>query len=242
MTVSNRVTCEPHERIIVALDDMTEEEARKWIMLLFPFVGGFKAGSELAALMGDREVITAIKETGKRCMFDRKLSDVPRTMARTTGVWTKYAPWLFTVHASAGPSGLVKTAEVERGGMLMAGVTVLTSMDENECRHVFNETPSPKVHEFALDLVKAGADAIVCSPNELVMLGEDDRLDNLIRVIPGIRPMGKDTEDQKRVATPEVAIKNGADFLVIGSAITKDRDPEDMAKLIAEEIGRALDA
>jgi orotidine-5'-phosphate decarboxylase len=125
--------------------------------------------------------------------------------------------------------------------MLMAGVTVLTSMDEGQCRHVFGEKPATKVHAFALDLVENKADAIVCSPLELLMLDEDRRLDKLIRVIPGIRPMGKDAEDQKRIATPGSAIANGADYLVIGSAITKDSSPADAAKRIAEEIARAID-
>ncbi|MCE9586522.1 orotidine-5'-phosphate decarboxylase [Candidatus Uhrbacteria bacterium] len=239
MTVSQRVTCEPHERIIVALDDMNEEEVRTRVTTLSPYVGGFKVGSEFCAIIGDRWAISLIREGGKKCMLDRKLSDVPRTMARAAEVWAGYMPWLFTVHASAGPSGLAETAKAKQN-MLMAGVTVLTSMDESECRHVFNEMPTAKVHAFALDLVKAGADAIVCSPLELIMLGEDERLDGLVRVIPGIRPMGKDVEDQKRVATPGSAIGNGADYLVIGSAITKDRDPVDMAKLIADEIGSTI--
>lgn len=241
MPVSNRVICEPHERIIVALDDMNEEEVAAWVKRLSPHVGGFKVGSEFCAVIGDRWAISLIREGGKKCMLDRKLSDVPRTMARTTGVWASYMPWLFTVHASAGPSGLAETSAAKQK-MLMAGVTVLTSMDEPECRHVFNEMPLAKVHAFALDLVKAGADAIVCSSLELLMLGEDERLDGLVRVIPGIRPLGKDVEDQKRVATPGSAIGNGADYLVIGSAITKDRDPVDMAKLIADEIGNAIAA
>lgn len=241
MTVSHRVTCEPHERIIVALDDMDEEEARMWVERLAPHVGGFKVGSEFCAIIGDRWAVALIRDTGKKCMLDRKLNDVPRTMARTTSVWAGYNPWLFTVHASATQNGIKASAESKQK-MLLAGVTVLTSMSEEECRHVYNESPPAKVHAFALDLANAGADAIVCSPLELPMLGEDERLDNLVRVTPGIRPTGKDMEDQKRAATPGSAIANGADYLVIGSAITKDRDPVDMTKLISEEIARALAA
>ena len=241
MPVSKRVICEAHERIILPLDDMDEGEARMWVRQLAPHVGGFKVGSELAAVLGDREAITFINGTGKKCMLDRKLSDVPRTMERTTRVWAGYNPWLFTVHASAGPTGLAETAKSKRS-MLMAGVTVLTSMDEGQCLHVFGEKPAAKVHTFALDLVENKADAIVCSPLELLMLDEDRRLDTLIRVIPGIRPMGKDAEDQKRIATPGSAIANGADYLVIGSAITKDPSPADAAKRIAEEIARAIDS
>lgn len=239
MFSKNRVACDPHERIIVALDDMNEEDARKWVRLLAPHVGGFKVGSELCAIMGDREAITFIKEVDKKCMLDRKLSDIPRTMEQTTRVWAKYAPWLFTVHASAGLKSLTETAKSKQS-MLMAGVTVLTSMDEQECRHVYNEMPTAKVHAFALDLVRAKADAIVCSPLELLVLGDDPRLEGLVRVIPGIRPANADVDDQKRLSTPGYAVRNGADYLVIGSAITKDPSPVDAAKRLASEIDKAL--
>lgn len=238
MFVNNRVICEPHERIIVALDEMNEEQARSRVRLLAPHVGGFKVGSELCAVMGDREAIALINDAGKKCLLDRKLFTTPRAMEQTTRVWAGYAPWIFTVHASAGPTGLAAVAKSKQS-MLMAGVTVFTSMLEPECRHVFREAPTTRVLRLALDLVDAGADAIMCSRPDLTRLGGEPQFDSLLRVVAGIRPTDANIDDRERYSTAEDAVRNGADYLVIGSAITLDRSPLDAAKRFTDEIGKA---
>jgi orotidine-5'-phosphate decarboxylase len=232
-------TLQPHERIIFPLDDLTTTAADERIRLLAPYVGAFKVGSEFATRLGDRQSIELVKELGgKRVMFDRKYKDIPKTVERTVRVLASLDPWLCTVHAS-GNIAMLKAAVVARGNMNIAGVTVLTSMTDEECRSSYGDSSAAKVADFAQLLVLSGCQAIVCSPKELEVLADVPDAKSLLRVIPGIRPEWAAPAGQTRFTTPAQAIRMGADFLVIGDPINSAKDPVDAAKRIADEIAGA---
>ena len=150
---------------------------------------------------------------------------------------------MFNVHASAGKEAILQAVANKRNSLVL-GVTVLTSIDGDECVSIFGEEPRDKVIEFATMLVDAEADGVICSPQELEALKVFDP-GVLLRVTPGVRPKWAAIGDQKRVMTPGEAIKAGADYLVIGRPITKPPPeiggPVEAAKKIAEEIVQALE-
>jgi orotidine-5'-phosphate decarboxylase len=124
------------------------------------------------------------------------------------------------------------------------GVTVLTSINNEECVSIFGNDSVTKVIQFAHRLVDAGADGIICSAQEVVFLDKYPQFGNFIKITPGVRPVWAAVGDQKRIMTPAEAIKAGADYLVIGRPITQPPaeigGPVEAAKRIAEEIAGAL--
>jgi len=249
---------EEKKRIIVALDVDSVDKAIDLVKQLLPHVGYFKIGLELiytmlaslvaakdeaeaaGALAKIRELFGLLKD---RVFLDTKLDDIPNTVAGASKAIVKMAVKMFNIHASAGKEAVIK-AVASRGNSLVIGVTVLTSIGEEECISIFGDKPGPKVIQFAKILVEVGADGIVCSPQELELLNQHPELKKLVKVIPGVRPEWATKGDQKRVMTPFEAILSGASYLVIGRPITQPPPeiggPIDAAKKIAEEIKRAL--
>jgi len=242
------------DRIIVALDVDTLEKALKLVKELKDYMGCFKIGLQFITAMlrsiiiptTGREVTLIqmlFNELDGNIMWDGKFDDIPNTVGGASQEVVKIGVKMFNLHASAGSEAIAKAVE-NKGDVLVLGVTVLTSIDEDECVSIFGAKPEKKVVQFAEMLNQQGADGIICSPQELELLGKYHRFDGLLKVIPGIRPKWAQTGDQKRVMTPYEAIKAGADYLVIGRPITQP--PEeigssvDAAKKIAEEIEQAL--
>lgn len=256
---------EPKDRIIVALDVKLPDEAKALVDQLTPYVGGFKVGLEFTtstyaslvtqrndeasahALLGSlRQLYAAI---GEQLFYDGKFADIPNTVAGAAAGLRPLAPKFFNIHASAGEAA-IKAAAANKGSSLLLGVTVLTSIDDDECQSIFSDTPDMIVFRFTEQLIAAGADGIICSPKELQHLkGSPYRVplqgyDRLLKVTPGVRPTWAAVGDQKRVMTPGEAVRNGATHLVIGRPITKPPadigSPAEAAKRIAEEIAEAL--
>ena len=248
---------EAKDRIIVALDVSNIERAATLVQELIPYVGGFKLGLEfitgtLAKLASTglweafhnlavfRNLICVAKE---KLFWDGKWADIPNTIAGAAQGIQPLSPMFINVHASSGMEA-IKAAVANRGHSLVLGVTVLTSIKEEECISIFGDSPWKKVFQFAEMLVEAGADGIICSPQELNVLNTFAELHRLLRVVPGVRPSWAELGDQKRVMTPAEAIDAGADWLVIGRPITKPPAeiglPVDAAKKIAEEIASVL--
>ena len=226
--------------VLVALDLPTAEEALRLAERLAPHVGGFKVGLEL--LMGPGPAtVAAIRRLGKPVFADAKLADIPNTVraaARQLGALG--ARWV-TVHAfgglemiSAAVAGLAEGARGNESGIL--AVTVLTSLDGNHLASVgISGTVGKQTARLARLAAEAGAEGVVCAVREL---GDVRQVaPGLLRVTPGIRPSGTDSEDQARVATPAEAVKRGANLLVIGRPITRAKDPVGAAKAIIEELG-----
>jgi orotidine 5'-phosphate decarboxylase subfamily 1 len=160
------------------------------------------------------------KACGKRRIFkDPKLDDIPNTVAGASVAISRLHPLMFNVHASAGEAA-IKAAVANRGESWVLGVTVLTSLDEQECISIFGDTPSYKVLEFAKKLEAAGAQGVVCSPKEARELREKGI--GLRLVCPGIQPAWMPAKnDQARPMTPGEAERAGVDYQVIGRAISQ---------------------
>jgi orotidine-5'-phosphate decarboxylase len=223
--------------ILVALDTPTADGARRLAAGLVPHVAGFKVGLEL--LMGPGpSLIAELRELGRPIFVDAKLHDIPNTVAAAARqLGAAGARWV-TVHASGGKdmmeaaaAGLSDGAGPEKAGIL--AVTVLTSLDDLTDIGV-EDSVSEQVERLARLAAPTGVEGLVCSAREIRVCAT--AAPTLIRVVPGIRPGGVDHHDQARVATPEAAIAEGADFLVIGRAITRAADPAGAAEQIAQTI------
>lgn len=230
-----RTTVDPP--LLVALDLPTAEEAVRLAARLAPVVGGFKVGLEL--LMGPGPaVVAAVRELGRPVFVDAKLHDIPNTVERAARALGRLGARWVTVHA-AGGDAMVAAAVAglsEGSGGALAGVlavTVLTSLDAAALTRVgFQGTPARQVTRLARVAAAAGAEGVVCSVREL---GDVSQVaPDLLRVTPGIRPEGtRGKDDQVRIATPEEAIRRGADLLVVGRPITRHPDPVAAAEAIA---------
>lgn len=235
----------PHEKIFIALDQLSLPEAVAMVDQLAPYGVGFKIGLELICGFAAEAVIAHAHGRRSRVIFDGKINDIPKTMegavrrlAGTAGVDA------FTVHASASMDGLLAAASAKRA-MRMFAVTVLTSMDEAaEAPDVFGAPASAKVLRFARDAKLGGADGIICSPRELLMLRRRPELAAMTLASPGIRPAWAGSDDQKRFLTPAAAIAAGADILIIGRPVTKPPanigDSVTALQMIMEEVDRAM--
>lgn len=234
---------EPKDRIIVALDAPTLEEAAELTSMLRTHVGMFKVGLELLTWVGSVVVTRTFKDNGAKVFYDGKFMDIPNTVAGASKAVASLGVDMFNVHASGGVD-MMRAAVENKGSSKVLAVTVLTSLDEDACVNVYGGSPDTVVPFFAKMAMNAGVDGIICSPKELRILKLEKELGHLIMVTPGVRPAWASVGDQKRVMTPGEAIKAGADYLVIGRPITKPPKeigtPVDAAKLIAKEIEEAL--
>lgn len=169
---------------------------------------------------------------------DLKLHDIPNTVALRARQARRAGVGILTVHASGGVE--MMRAAVENGPPKVLAVTVLTSLDEATCQRIYGKSVSEAVVMFALLAKEAGVHGMVCSPKELPLLTSLDDLRGVAFYTPGIRQLGKEVGDQKRVDTPAAAIKAGATHLVIGRPITQAPDPVAAFETIAEEIAQAM--
>ncbi len=246
------------DRIIVALDVSSVKKAIALVEELKDHVGMFKIGLELMNTMLAHVISPQKGETensiaGIQNLFnllsgnvfwDGKLHDIPNTVAGASYPISSLGVRMFNVHASGGIE-MMRQAAAHRNGSLVLAVTVLTSLSEEEAYLVFGAPSKAKVIDLARMAVLAGIDGIVCSPQELGVLGKLPELKSLIKVIPGVRPTWAVTGDQARVMTPGEAVRAGADYLVIGRPITQPPPeiggPVEAAQKIAEEIAMALE-
>ena len=224
------------DKIIVALDVPTEEEALRLIDQLRDSVGFFKIGLQLYTRLGPA-IVGKVKETGVGVFLDLKLHDIPATVRRAVESASALDADLLTVHLSGG-SEMLKAAEEGRSNPSLAllGVSVLTSSTEESLRETgIRGAVEDQVLRLARLGVDAGLRGIVASPREITLLrqvfGEEIKI-----VTPGIRPEWAQADDQKRVMTPAQALELGADYLVIGRPITADPDPPAAVRKIVNEI------
>ncbi|HEY9584877.1 MAG TPA: orotidine-5'-phosphate decarboxylase [Candidatus Paceibacterota bacterium] len=227
------------DRIIVALDVDSLEKAEALVMALAPHVGCFKVGLELLTAVGAPKVVEFVHSLGGQIFYDGKLHDIPNTVAKAAKAIAGFKVRMFNVHASSGLDGM-QAAVDNRGGSQVLAVTVLTSHEENNAHCIFGAPSKAKVIQFARDAKLAGCDGIVCSPQELTLLGKQKELAGLLKVTPGIRSPDDPKDDQNRTLSPREAILAGADYLVIGRPITAAADPVAAAKLIADEVFEGL--
>ena len=233
------------DRIIFPLDGMTMVEAFPWLTALEGKIGYAKVGLELFfgdGAYGGWGTVEGTQVHGHRVMLDLKLHDIPATMEGATKRAVAMEVDLLTVHASAGREAMARCVKATNGSKTkIVAVTVLTSLSENFMQRVWQPARAkanmiPNVVErLTEEAIEAGVDHFVCSPHEAGLIRAIcDEADTIIT--PGIRLKDDDHDDQKRVDTPESAIANGADLLVVGRAIRNSKDPEATIKIICDEI------
>jgi orotidine-5'-phosphate decarboxylase len=234
------------EKLIVALDVSNIEQAEVLIDTLAPYVGAFKIGMQLFYSEGHR-VIALATSRGSQVFLDLKMHDIPHTVARASEALVLPGVFMFNVHAAGGLEMMRQAANSTREqakdvGLpkpILLGVTVLTSMDEAGLKDInVAIPPAEQVVHLARLAQQAGLDGVVASPQEIVKIRQACG-PHFVIVTPGIRPMGTDTNDQKRTATPLDAVQAGANYLVVGRPITGARDPVKAAREILEEMEEA---
>jgi orotidine-5'-phosphate decarboxylase len=234
---------DPKDQLAVALDFPSAAEALGLVDRLEGACKWFKVGMELYYAAGNGLVET-LRGRGYDIFLDLKLHDIPNTVAGAVRSVTSAGASLLTVHAGGGAAMMraaVAAANVPGGPRLLA-VTVLTSMDAAELSGVgVAASPADQVLRLARLAQGAGINGMVCSAEDVGALRAEMGLETML-VVPGIRPAGSDVGDQRRVATPETAIAQGASMLVVGRPITKAIDPGVAARAILEEIERAATA
>jgi orotidine-5'-phosphate decarboxylase len=223
--------------IAVALDAPDLETAARWAALVTPHVSTVKVGLELYLRYGPDSVASVRGASGVQVFLDLKLHDIPATMAGAARAVARLRPALLTVHAAAGAAAIRAVADAAPGTRVVA-VTVLTSLGEADLSRIGLAGPvSDAARRLAALAVEAGARGLVCSPQEVAALRAEVG-DDILLITPGVRPAGADLNDQARVATPEEALRSGADLLVIGRPITGAADPGAAAAAIAASLRR----
>jgi orotidine-5'-phosphate decarboxylase len=224
--------------IAVALDAPDLETAARWAGLVTPHVSTLKIGLELYLRYGPEVVASVRGASAVQVFLDLKLHDIPATVAAAARAVARLRPAMLTVHAAAGPAAIQAAAQAAPASRIVA-VTVLTSLGEADLDRIGLAGPaSAAVRRLAAMAVEAGATGLVCSPQEVAEVRSEVG-DGIMLITPGVRPAGADVNDQARVATPEEALRAGADLLVIGRPITGAADPGAAAAAIAASLRRA---
>ncbi|PZU85966.1 MAG: orotidine-5'-phosphate decarboxylase [Shinella sp.] len=226
------------ERLIIGLDVPTLREAETIVDKLADDILFYKIGYQLA-FAGGLEFARDLAASGKKIFLDMKLLDIDNTVASGVENIAKMGMSMLTLHAY--PKAMRAAVEAARGsGLCLLGVTVLTSMDEQDLIDAgYEYDPHTLVLKRAEQARIAGMGGIVCSAEEAAavrkIIGPDMAL-----VTPGIRPAGADKGDQKRVMTPADALKAGSSHLVVARPIVKAPDPKEAARAILAEMDAAL--
>ena len=226
--------------LIVALDVNNREEAVARVKSIGDAVDFYKIGLELYTAEGP-DVVKAVKDLGKRIFLDLKFHDIPRTVERAVKSGGKLGVDLMTIH-SVGGKAMIKAAadaaaEFGANGPKILAVTVLTSLDQTDLEDVgiVGRTPADQVLAMAKFATANGAHGLVCSPKEVGMLSKMLPQGTLF-ITPGVRPAGSAVGDQKRVATPADAVRDGATHLVVGRPILAAEESAAAARAILAEI------
>lgn len=223
--------------IAVALDAPDLETAARWAGLVTPHVSTVKLGLELYLRYGPGLVASIRGASGVQIFLDLKLHDIPATVARATRAVARLHPNLLTVHAWGGPE-VVRAAVDAAPDTTIAAVTVLTSLSDADLGLIgMGGTLNDAVRRLAVLAVGAGARGLVCSPREVAAVRAEVGA-GVTLITPGVRPAGSAAHDQARTATPEEALRAGADLLVIGRPITGASDPGAAAAAIAAPLRR----
>lgn len=236
------------KRLVLALDVEGLEEAKDLVDKTSKYIGTYKVGLQLFCGCG-LEIINYIKEKNADFFLDVKLHDIPNTVEKASFNIIKNGASFFNVHATGG----IEMMKAARKGSdeackkynakrpLILAVTLLTSIsDEILSNELSNKKTSLDfVISLAKNAKKAGMDGVVASAKELKTIKEELGNDFIV-LTPGIRPKWSNKDDQKRIVTPYDAFKDGADFIVLGRAVTKADDKIEALEKIYEEIKEGI--
>ncbi|HVO11418.1 MAG TPA: orotidine-5'-phosphate decarboxylase [Vicinamibacteria bacterium] len=224
------------DRLIVALDVPTGEDALGLADRLAGHVGMLKVGSQLFTAAGP-ELVRALAARQQRVFLDLKFHDIPNTVAGAVESACRLGVRLLTMHA-AGGAAMMQAAARARGdaSTRLLAITVLTSHDAGTLAEIGLAGPLPEAVRRLARLAQAsGLDGVVCSPEEAALVREACGRGFLI-VTPGIRPSGAAAGDQARATTPSAALSAGADHLVVGRPVIAAPDPAAAAEAIVREM------
>ena len=224
--------------IIIALDVASTGEARRIVDAVGDSTSFFKVGMELYAVAG-MEFVRELKRAGKQVFLDMKFYDISETVKRAVAQVAKADVDLLTVHGS---KEVMRAAVEGRGNssMKLLGVSVLTSFDETDLKDLGYSCAVGELVELRVrNAREAGMDGVVCSPLEVARVRGVAGPEMLL-VTPGVRSAGSDSADQKRVATPADAMRDGANYMVIGRQVTRSIDPKAEVHRILDEVGAIM--
>jgi orotidine-5'-phosphate decarboxylase len=234
------------ERLIVALDIDSLDQARELVRLLAGEVGMFKIGKQLFTHAGP-QAVRLTQEQGGEIFLDLKFHDIPNTVAKAAIEATRLGVKMFNVHASGSLEMMrVTVKEVERvcrqekrRKPIMLAVTVLTSLNQDDLKRVgVDGKVADQVVRLALLTKEAGMDGVVASPHEVADIRAACGR-HFVIVTPGIRPAQSQLNDQQRVMTPQEAVRAGVDYIVVGRPILEAKDAVAAARSIVSEMERA---
>lgn len=224
--------------VIIALDFDSAREADRLVASLGDSAGFYKVGMELYAAAG-MDYVQRLRDRGKRVFLDMKYYDIGETVKRAVAVAARSGAAFLTIHGV----GQVMRAAIEGRGdspTKLLAVTVLTSFDQQDVRELgYDCTLADLVGQRVRLAMKTGVDGIVGSPLEASAIREQAG-PAAILVTPGVRSRGASAGDQKRVATPAEAVRDGADYVVIGRQVTRAPDPSAALAAVHDELHAAL--
>jgi len=232
------------DKVIVALDVATFDEARTLLDQLSDGATWFKVGNQLFTSVGP-DIIREIKGRGKKLFLDLKFHDIPNTVARASEAATELGVDMFNIHVSGGMKMMrdaveaVKSKAFELGieKPIVLGVTILTSIDAPMLEEVFGSVKSlqEQIVYMAKLAQSAGLDGVVASPQEIQHIRKECG-DDFVIVTPGVRPKWASVDDQKRIMTPSEAVRAGASYMVIGRPIRQSPEPANALERILQEL------
>ncbi len=227
------------DRLAVALDVADARSALDLTAQLGDAVTWLKVGMELYYSSGN-SLVTELRQRGYKVFLDLKLHDIPNTVAGGVRSAACSGADMLTLHASGGRAMLqAAAAATDSHNLRLLAVTVLTSIDAAELNALgVSGSPADQVLRLARLAWDSGIRGLVCSAEEVAALRSELGPDAFL-VVPGIRPVGAAVDDQKRIATPQDAIRDGASMLVVGRPITKAPNPSAAAEDILAQISHA---
>ena len=228
---------DPRQRLIVALDVSTAAAARKIVAAVGDSAHAYKVGMQLYTAEGP-SIVRELVGSGRRVFLDLKYHDIPNTVGAAVREAARLSVSMLTVHASGGGKMLRAAVEAaQKPGLLVLGVTVLTSLDDVELDKIgLRGGALDQVLRLAALALSNGCKGVVASALEAAALREEFGHDFTI-VTPGVRLAGSGPNDQARVVTPSEAISAGASHIVVGRPITEASDPAAEARAILGQIG-----
>lgn len=223
------------DRLVIAADLSARDEILRLVDELHGIAGVFKIGLQAFVTNGP-SIVREIVGRGEKVFLDLKMHDIPNTAGRAVAEAASLGASIVTVHAAGGEAMLRACAAAAPPGMLVLGVTILTSLDAADLPRIgFSGTPAENALRLAALAQEAGLGGVVASPLEIQAIrarfGE-----RFVILTPGIRPEGSEAGDQRRTLTPAEAVAAGADYIVVGRPITAARDRRAAALKIVEEM------
>lgn len=232
------------KKLIIALDLSSEQKALEIVDMFDNYVDIYKVGFELFSSAGF-SVIDNIHRRNKKVFLDLKFHDIPNTVSKAASLVTKLGVFMFNLHTSGGLEMMIRCKESALESALkegiptpkIIGVTVLTSLSNEILKEELSISHGVVRHVKTLSMLakKAGLDGVVSSPQEIELIKKNCGKEFLV-VTPGIRPSWSPPDDQRRTSTPREAIRQGADYIVMGRGILRHNDPIKAIELISIEM------